>query len=48
MNFFKKLTQVSSAAVRLAIGIGGALLVFLALKDKSERCKSKDRDSGKK
>lgn len=51
MKFFKKLTQISGAAVRLAVGIGGALLIFLALKDKpayrtgrSEQSKSKDKN----
>ena len=47
MKFFKKLTQISSSAVRLAIGIGGALLIFLAVKDKPDQLKSKDKQPKK-
>jgi hypothetical protein len=43
MNFLKKLTQISSSAVRLAVGIGGALLIFLAIKDKSDKSKPEDK-----
>jgi hypothetical protein len=34
MKILNKLSRISSAAVRLTIGIGGAVLVFLTLKDK--------------
>jgi hypothetical protein len=37
MKILKKLAQISSAAVRLTIGIGGAVLIFLALKDDTKR-----------
>jgi hypothetical protein len=41
----KKLAQILSAAVRLTIGIGGAILVFLALKDDAKRRTSKNPNS---
>lgn len=34
MKVFNRLAKISGAVVRLTIGIGGAALVFLALKDK--------------
>lgn len=37
MKNLKKLIQISSAAVRLIIGIGGAALVFIALKNDTKR-----------
>jgi len=40
----KKLFRISSAAVRLTIGIGGAILVFLALKDNAKRRTSKSKE----
>lgn len=45
MKILKRLTQISGAAVRLTIGIGGAVLVFLALKDKVKRGPSKNLQS---
>ncbi|RJR15271.1 MAG: hypothetical protein C4581_12525 [Nitrospiraceae bacterium] len=36
-GLFKKLTQISGALVRLTAGIGGAVLVFLALKDRTKQ-----------
>ena len=41
----KKLAQIISAAVRLTIGIGGALLIFIALKDDTKRRTSKKPNS---
>lgn len=41
MRVLKRLTQLSGAAVRLTIGIGGAVMVFLTLKDKMKRDTSK-------
>jgi len=37
----KKLVRISSAVVRLTIGIGGAMLIFFALKNNSEQGRSK-------
>jgi hypothetical protein len=45
MNIFKRLLQISGAAIRLTIGIGGAVLVFLTLKDKVKRGTSKNFQS---
>ncbi len=41
MRILKRLTQISGAAIRLTIGMGGAVLLFLALKEevKRRRCK---------
>lgn len=36
-GLFKRMTQISGAVLRLTVGIGGAALVFLALKDKVKR-----------
>jgi len=44
MKTLKKLVRISSAVVRITIGIGGAVLVFLALKDNAERRGSKKPD----
>jgi hypothetical protein len=44
MGTLKKLARISSAAVRLTIGIGGAVLIFLALKDNAEQRRSKKSD----
>lgn len=41
MNVLKRLTQLSGAAVRLTIGIAGAVVVFLTVKDKMKRDTSK-------
>ncbi len=41
MKILKRLTQIAGGAVRLTIGIGGAVLVFLTLKDKVKRGASK-------
>jgi len=35
MRIVKKLTHITGAILRLTIGIGGAAMVFLALKDKN-------------
>jgi hypothetical protein len=45
MNMLKRMTQISGAAIRLTIGIGGAVLVFLTLKDKVKRGTSKNLQS---
>jgi hypothetical protein len=45
MKILKKLAQISSAAVRITIGIGGAVLIFLALKDDAKQRTSKKPDS---
>ncbi len=42
MKILKRLTQLSGTAVRLTIGIGGAVLVFLVLKDKMKRATSRN------
>jgi hypothetical protein len=42
MKILNKLPRISSAAVRLAIGIGGAALAFFAVKDTLKK-----RTSGK-
>jgi hypothetical protein len=41
MRILKRLTQISSAVVRLTIGIGGTVLLILVLKEevKWRRCK---------
>lgn len=41
MNMVKRLAKISGAAVRLTIGIGGAVLVLLTLKDKVKSGTSK-------
>ena len=45
MKLMKNLTKISSAAVRLAAGIGGAVLVFLAGQNAVNRDNSKKPDS---
>jgi len=42
MKVLKRLTQLSGAAVRVTIGMGGAVLVYLALKDKMRRGTSRN------
>jgi hypothetical protein len=37
MRMLKKLTQITGTVLRLTIGIGGAAMVFLALKDKNRK-----------
>jgi len=44
MKTLKKLVRISSAVVRITIGVGGAVLIFLALKDDAERRGSKKPD----
>ena len=41
MKALKKLVRISSAVVRITIGIGGAVLIFLALKDHAEHSATK-------
>jgi len=40
----KRLARISSAALRLAIGIGGAIAVFLAIKDHAKLRTSKSKE----
>ena len=37
MKILNKLSRISSAAIRLTIGIGGAVLVYFAVKDNVKR-----------
>ncbi|MEW6599884.1 MAG: hypothetical protein AB1499_02850 [Nitrospirota bacterium] len=37
MKMVKKLSQISGAVARLTLGVGGAVLVFLALKERDKR-----------
>jgi len=44
MKTLKKLVRISSAVVRITIGIGGAVVIFLALKDHAEQRGSQKPD----